>query len=244
MLLQLPVFEALLAPCSVSAAAFTNHEKGHFCSSCQRVVQDFSHSENPAVDLAAARAASPDGRVCGSFQRGQVLVPTAPTLSRRLRWFLMSLVLVVGQGLTAREALAQVSKPLPHNMRTVSLPENVPTPLPAVADENSGVVYGAIVELMPSFRGGGQRELVAYIQKHIRWPKAAGRVCAEGRVFASFTIGADGRVHDAHIVKSLDPLLDAEVLRVIRQLTGFKPGRQNGQPVAVSFTVPVSFKLE
>lgn len=223
------------------AATFTAHEQGQFCGSCQRVVQDFSQSENPTADLAAARAASPDGRVCGSFRREQVALPL---LSRRLKWFLVALVLVAGQGLTAREALAQVRKPLPHTLRTASIPQHTPATSPTLVDEHPGVIYGVVVESMPSFRGGGQRELVAYIQKHIRWPKAAGLVCAEGRVFASFTVEANGQVRNAHIVKGLDPLLDAEVLRVISQLTGFKPGRQNGKPVAVSFTVPVIFKLQ
>ena len=98
-MLLLPTFNATLTPCPVGPAAFSAHEKGHFCGSCQRVVQDFSQSRNPVADLVAARAITPDGRVCGMFQRAQTTAP--PPLTQRLRWFL---ALVLGQGLTAREA--------------------------------------------------------------------------------------------------------------------------------------------
>ena len=92
-MLLLPTFNATLTPCPVGPAAFGAHEKGHFCGSCQRVVQDFSQSRNPVADLAAARAASADGRVCGRFSQAQATAP--PPLTQRLRWFLMALVLVV-----------------------------------------------------------------------------------------------------------------------------------------------------
>ena len=54
-MLLLPTFNASLTPCPVGPAAFSAHEKGHFCGSCQHVVQDFSQSRNPVADLAAAR---------------------------------------------------------------------------------------------------------------------------------------------------------------------------------------------
>jgi hypothetical protein len=153
MLLRLPTFHAAFSPCPVNPTnTFTPHEQGHFCGSCQRVVQDFSQSQNPVADLAAARAASPDGRVCGTFRREQVVVPAAPTLSRQMRWFVVALVLVVGQGLTAREALAQVRKPMPHTQRMVSIPQNAPAVPPTLVDEHPSVIYGAVVELMPSFQ--------------------------------------------------------------------------------------------
>ena len=98
---------------------------------------------------------------------------------------------------------------------------------------------------MPSFRGGGNREVVQYIQQQIVWPQQNGKmVQAEGRVFASFTVETDGRVRNPKIVKSLHPLFDAEVLRVLRLMPNFKPGQQNGKPVAVGITVPITFKLE
>ena len=243
-MLLLPAFNAVLQPCAVGPTAFRAHAQGHFCGSCQRVVQDFGQSANPVADLAAARAAAPDGRVCGSFRAAQVLAPPPPpTLTRRLEWFLVALVLVLGQGLTAREALAQVQD------ATIKKPPNT-TAIKSKRQEQHkqpAVFFGVVVEDMPSFRGGGMREVVQYIQQQIIWPtkaKTGELIEAEGRVFASFTIGTDGKAHDPKIVKGLQPLFDAEVIRVLRAMSSFKPGRQNGKSNAVSIMVPITFKRE
>jgi protein TonB len=272
MLFHLPTFNATLNPCRVNPAAFTPHADGKFCSSCQRVVQDFSQSENPMADLAAARAAAPDGRVCGTFRREQVVVPPIPALSRRLRWFVMALVLVVGQGLTARQALAQVRKPIPHKPATpqqkhaprakkqlavapervseeahydggiLPMEQEVVEPEATLAASSNAKVY-TYAEQMPQLPGGGgNAAIVAYIQQRVLWPVALNRTDVEGRVFASFIVGRDGIVREAKIVKGLDPMLDAETLRVIQALPAFAPGRQSGHAVDVSFTVPISFK--
>ena len=248
-MLLLPTFNAKLDPCPGSPTEFNPHPQGYFCGQCQRVVHDFSRSTNPRADLAAARAAAPDGRVCGRFGAGQV--QAAPRLSRRLRWFVAALVLVVAQGLTAHEALAQVQScgsggPTPVTAPNTNQPiRNTPSP-DSTADDASGHIYGMmIIEQMPSLHGGGSREVVQYIQQHIAWPRNKGKmILTQGRVFVSFTVGTDGRVGDAKIVKSLHPRFDAEVLRVVRLLPQFEPGRQMGEPVAVSFTVPITFKLK
>jgi TonB family protein len=249
-MLLLPTFNARLQPCPVSAAAFTPHPQGHFCSQCQRVVQDFSHSTNPVADLAAARAASPDGRVCGSFAAAQT---RRPRLTQRLRWFVVALVLVVGQGLTAREALAQVRREVDRPSLSLPMPsrsERIETPAlvrgdTVLVDDHPNIIYGAVSGQMPSLHGGGMRELAQYIQRQVVWPHQNGKlVLAEGKVVASFKVAATGRVREVRIVKGLHPLLDAEVLRVIRALPTLTPGRQNGQPVEVDFIVPVNFKLE
>lgn len=247
----LPTFDATLRPCLINPAEFAPHPQGNFCGQCQRVVHDFSQSTTPRADLAAAHAAALDGRVCGRFAAAQV--QAAPSLSRRQRWFVVALVLVVAQGLTAREALAQVQAgtggPISVAMPSISqLTDSTPTPDSIVADaatDASGKIYGVIVEKMPSFRGGGSREVVQYVQQHIAWPRNKGKmILTQGRVFVSFTVGVDGRVGDVKIVKSLHPRFDAEVLRVVRLLPQFEPGRQMGETVAVSFTVPITFKLK
>ena len=247
----LPTFNATLTPCPVGPAAFSAHPQGHFCGHCQRVVQDFSQSINPVADLAAARAASADGRVCGRFGAAQVQAPSAPKLTQRLRWFVVALVLVLSQGLTAREALAQVRKappthrsapkkkpldPVNYNTRTVISHDVADGIIEMDSSEPGDKIY-TYVEQMPAFRSGGMGEVITYIQEQVRRSGAV----VNGRLFVSFTVGKDGVVRDAKIIKGLQPLLDAEVLRVVRELTGFAPGRQNGQTVAVSMTVPITF---
>ena len=111
--------------------------------------------------------------------------------------------------------------------------------------KHSEQIYGGVDEQMPSFRGGGNREAIQYIQQQIVWPQRNGKmVQAEGRVFASFTVEKDGQVRNPKIVKSLQPLFDAEVLRVLRLLPNFEPGQQNGEPVSMGITVPITFRLK
>ena len=246
-MLLLPTFNATLTPCPVGPAAFSAHEKGHFYGSCQRVVQDFSQSRNPVADLAAARAASADERVCGRFSQAQATAP--PPLTQRLRWwFLMALVLVLGQDLTAHEALAQVRRPASKpSCKSVTAQSKRHKQLAASAQlEPREIFFGVVVEQMPTFRGGSNLELVKYIQQQIVWPvtKDGEMVQTEGRIFAFFTVGVDGKVHNPMMMKGLQPLFNAEVLRVLRAMPSFRPGRQNGKPNAVSMVVPITFKLE
>ena len=249
-MLLLPIFNAALHPCPVNPAEFAPHPSGNFCGQCQRVVHDFSHSTTPRADLAAARAAAPDGRVCGRF--GAAQVRAVPALRGRLRWFVVALVLTVAQGLTAREALAQVQGggtggPGPRVVAIATQASgstSAQESTAAKAAEATDMFFGVVAEQMPHFHGGGTHEVVQYIQRRIVWPRSKGKmILTQGRVFASFTVGRDGRVSDAKISKSLHPLFDAEVLRVVRLLPQFEPGKQMGESVAVIFTVPITFRL-
>jgi protein TonB len=246
-MLLLPTFSATLMPCPLGLAEFSAHEKGLFCSRCQRVVQDFSHSENPLADLATARAASPDGRVCGSFSRQQAVAPL--TLSWRLKWFLVALVLVVGQGLTAQQALAQVRRPPIDYTELVAKPEkerlgDAKRDSLTSSTEAPMPFLGMVVEQVPVFRGGSMSSLSKYIQKQLKWPAKASKADVGGRLFISFTVGEDGLVRNATVIKGLSPLFDDEALRVVKGLTGFEPAKQNGKPVSMSITIPVTFKLK
>ncbi|WP_457071002.1 TonB family protein [Hymenobacter sp. UYAg731] len=63
-------------------------------------------------------------------------------------------------------------------------------------------------------------------------------------MFVTFIVGKDGLVREVALLKGIQPLFDAEALRVVRALTGFTPGRQNGEAVAVTMNVPITFKSE
>lgn len=96
------------------------------------------------------------------------------------------------------------------------------------------------VEQMPQLPGGGGNPaIVAAVQQRLVVPADA----QEGRVFASFTVGPQGAVTDARIVKGLGPSTDAAVLAAVGKLPTFVPGKQNGRVVSVSYTVPVSIFL-
>jgi TonB family protein len=100
-----------------------------------------------------------------------------------------------------------------------------------------------VVEQMPQYPGGTGK-LFEYLAKNVRYPKEAENICAQGRVIATFVVEKDGSVSNAKVVKSIHPDLDAEALRVINGMPNWNPGMQNGEPVRVKYTVPITFRLQ
>lgn len=99
------------------------------------------------------------------------------------------------------------------------------------------------VEEMPKFPGG-EAELRSYIGQNLRYPTIAAENGIQGRVTIQFVVGTDGSVGDIKVLAGVDRSLNEEAVRVISTLPKWVPGRQNGVPVKVYFTVPVVFQLE
>jgi len=112
---------------------------------------------------------------------------------------------------------------------------------PEEKEEEEQVFY--IVEEMPEFPGG-ELALRKFIANAIKYPVIAQENGVEGKVYVSFVVGKDGQVTNARVVRSVDPSLDQEALRVVNSLPVWKPGKQRGQPVRVAFSVPISFVLQ
>ncbi|WP_400192423.1 energy transducer TonB [Hymenobacter sp. B81] len=96
------------------------------------------------------------------------------------------------------------------------------------------------VEVMPEFTGG-QQALMQYLRKNLRYPPRALAEQVEGKVFVSFTVSAAGSITDVEILKGLGYGTDEEAQRVISNMPRWEPGRQNGNPVAVRYTLPITF---
>jgi TonB family protein len=100
-----------------------------------------------------------------------------------------------------------------------------------------------IVEEMPEFPGG-EDALRQYISEAVNYPDSANKNGIQGKVYVSFIVAKDGSVVDAKIARGVDPLLDKEALRVVSSLPKWEPGKQDGKPVNVSYTVPINFVLK
>ncbi|MBK6284867.1 MAG: energy transducer TonB [Draconibacterium sp.] len=100
-----------------------------------------------------------------------------------------------------------------------------------------------IVEDMPEFPGG-EMALRTYIANAIKYPVIAQENGIQGKVYVTFVVGKDGSVSNASIARGVDPSIDKEALRVINTLPKWKPGKQRGKPVNVSYTVPINFQLQ
>lgn len=99
------------------------------------------------------------------------------------------------------------------------------------------------VEQNPEFPGGISA-MYKYIAERIRYPKMAQQMMVEGKVFLKFVVLKNGEIGDMKILKGVGYGCDEEAVRVISQMPKWNPGMQNGEPVNVYYTMPISFKLE
>ena len=100
-----------------------------------------------------------------------------------------------------------------------------------------------VVEVMPTFPGG-QQALFEWLSKNIKYPVVAEENGVQGRVIVTFVVERNGSITDVQVVKSVDPSLDKEAVRVVKAMPHWIPGKQNGSAVRVKFTVPVTFRLQ
>ena len=99
-----------------------------------------------------------------------------------------------------------------------------------------------VVEDQPEFPGG-TAALLEYLRKNIKYPAICRENNIQGRVLVTFIVNKDGAIVEPEVVKSVNPSLDKEALRVISTMPNWKPGSQRGKPVRVKYTVPVNFRL-
>lgn len=90
---------------------------------------------------------------------------------------------------------------------------------------------------------GGMESLVSFLQSNLKYPAESREAGKEGSVFVQFVVNTDGSLSDFTVLKSVDPLLDAEALRVAKSFPNWVPGKQNGNAVRQRFVLPISFKL-
>lgn len=100
-----------------------------------------------------------------------------------------------------------------------------------------------IVEDMPEFPGGIQA-LYKYLGENVKYPQAAKANGISGKVFVNFTVEKDGSITDVKIIRGVHELLDKEAIRVVKSFPKWKPGKQRGKAVRVSYNIPISFVLK
>ena len=99
-----------------------------------------------------------------------------------------------------------------------------------------------VVDELPSFPGG-QGAMMEFLSKNIKYPIVAEENGIQGRVLVKIVIKKDGTIDSPKVIKSVDPSLDKEAIRVVKTMPKWIPGKQKGKPVYVSFTVPVTFRI-
>ncbi len=124
--------------------------------------------------------------------------------------------------------------------------ENTDTPTDATdfgeyGDEDTGdTEVFVVVEDMPSFPGGNVQKWIA---KNVKYPVLAMENGIQGKVYIQFVIERDGSITDVKVLRGVDSSLDKEAMRVVKAMPKWKPGKQRGKPVRVSYTLPINFQL-
>ena len=176
-------------------------------------------------------------------------------MSRRKssRWTLAKALYVLPIAAFAMVAFAQISCSENKDEDSENIDSEITSPEDLVdakaIEVKDGKIYKSpedeifkIVEDMPKYPGG-QEALQIYLSEQVKYPENAIKRQVEGRVFVSFVIDKEGYVTDVKMAKGVDPDLDAEAMRVVASMPPWTPGKQRGIPVAVSFTIPINFKL-
>ena len=109
-------------------------------------------------------------------------------------------------------------------------------------EDDSDKIYDKVEEL-PAFPGG-EVALMRFLSDNMKYPKVARESGIQGRVVVQFVVGSDGSICNVKVIRSIDPYLDKEALRVVSVMPRWKPGMQKGKPVSVQYTMPLMFRLE
>ena len=109
--------------------------------------------------------------------------------------------------------------------------------------EEEKVYNMAMVEQQPEFPGG-TAEMYKWLSSHINYPAAASEEGVQGKVIVEFVVSRTGKVENVRVLRGRHPALDKEAVRVVKAMHAWNPGRNNGQPVKVTYTLPVTFKLQ
>jgi protein TonB len=107
---------------------------------------------------------------------------------------------------------------------------------------DTGPEIVTFAEQMPEFEGGTE-EMMKFLQKNLNYPPVARENGIEGRVVLQFVVDKDGKISQVEVLKKLGWGLEEEAVRVVKTMPPWKPGKQNGKPVIVRFTLPVVFRL-
>ncbi len=136
--------------------------------------------------------------------------------------------------------------PVMFRIPTAPVDANIGETVVVAKNESAASVTGDVYEVvdkMPEFPGG-MVGLMQYLSKNIKYPADARTKGKEGRVIVSVIINTKGKATNPTIIKSVDPSLDAEALRVAGTMPDWVPGTKNGIPVNVKYTFPVTFSLQ
>ena len=192
-----------------------------------------------------------DGRIiaaCVSSHNGKFSLDSYEGLAMRFSFVGMQEPKVInprGGSKSMTVTMREEAHSIPEMMVVAYAPEKksypVPEPKTSSSKGDEGEIF-VVVERTPEFPGG-MSELMKFLQRNVKYPAAAQQAGIQGKVEVEFTVKKDGSVSDVKVIRSVNPELDAEAVRVISAMPKWKPGEQRGTPVDARFEMPIVFRL-
>ncbi len=192
-----------------------------------------------------------DGRIiaaCVSSHNGKFSLDSYEGLAMRFSFVGMQepkVIIPRGGSKSMTVTMREEAHSIPEMMVVAYAPEKksypVPEPKTSSSKGDEGEIF-VVVEQTPEFPGG-MGELMKFLQRNVRYPAAAQQAGIQGKVEVEFTVKKDGSVSDVKVIRSVNPELDAEAVRVISAMPKWKPGEQRGTPVDARFEMPIVFRL-
>ena len=140
-------------------------------------------------------------------------------------------------GILVGDTLEVMGKRTVYNQQTIEM-KNARLVYHGKSRTHDATMAQRAAERHPSFKNGDVNTFIAWVATHVKYPAGC---TAEGTVKVKFVVGRDGGVQETEIVQSVDPLLDAEALRVVRSSPKWRPAKLNGNPVRTTYTIPIIF---
>ena len=173
---------------------------------------------------------------------------TMMQITSKAAWKKLSLLLLLpllgGTMLLLAECSSQESgSPADQTVAKEMLPGAVPETKAASADPGETVAF-SLAETKPRFEGGDANSFARWVNQNLKYPQEAVEKKLQGRVTLQFTVEKDGSVTDVKVLRGIDPILDAEAVKVVSQSPKWTPGYVDGKPVRIIFNYPVVFQLK
>ena len=174
--------------------------------------------------------------------KNRIAMMFKPTSSGWMRWSYLALIpvlILVMYACNNPKKNKKAQEPAGYQITVTDEPAAV-----AETQEEEAVEF-SVIETKPGFNGGDANQFAVWVNSNLKYPEQAKADNAQGRVMVQFTIGADGTVHDAKILRGVREDLDAEALRVISASPKWTPGyNADGKAVPVTFNMPIVYKLQ
>jgi len=137
-----------------------------------------------------------------------------------------------------------VTSPAPPPAPPAAVPVS-PDAIPLSLGDQDTLVPLATVEKRPLFANGEAEDaFTRWVFEHIKYPEEAKNKKIQGRVVAAFVVNQEGYVTNVEILRGVDPLLDAETIRVLESSPKWeRPGIYKGKNVRVRYNFPLNFSL-